>query len=143
MDNLRRKGSSSEAISYLILYVERLESWSVIFFYIVTFLPLRGELLFKGVDRHGACQAPRLVCLRLGVSILFIVVVLFSTGISPLPFCGPFGKRGMIRFSEVCRWIIRISFQLCILTLAKWASIRKEFTNLRLGDILHNWEACF
>lgn len=28
-------------------------------------------------------------------------------------------------------------------TLAKWASIRKEFTYLRLGDILHNWDACF
>ena len=26
--------------------------------------------------------------------------------------------------------------------IAKWASIRKEFTNIYLNDIIYNWEAC-
>ena len=26
--------------------------------------------------------------------------------------------------------------------IAKWASIRKEFTNINLNDIIYNWKAC-
>lgn len=30
-----------------------------------------------------------------------------------------------------------------LLRTAKWASLRREFHNLRLDDIMHNWEAIF
>ena len=37
--------------------------------------------------------------MRLGVSVVFLVVVLLFGDLNPLLQCSPFGKRGMIEFS--------------------------------------------
>ena len=41
-----------------------------------------------------------------------------------------------------CFFPTRELIALINLRIAKWALIKKEFSNFSLDDILHNWEAC-
>lgn len=58
-----------------------------------------------------------------------------------MQLCGLFGKRGTIEFSGPC---LHVDARLLVVDLrvAKWLLVRKEFINVKIDEVIHNWEPC-
>lgn len=58
-----------------------------------------------------------------------------------MQLCGLFGKRATIEFL-VPRLHVDALLLVVDLRVAKWLLVRKEFINVRIDEVIHNWEAC-
>lgn len=58
-----------------------------------------------------------------------------------MPFCGPYGRKVMIRIFRGSSIPTEDVVSLVFHQVAKWVSGVRKFNNLNVGGVLHNWEA--